>query len=223
MLAHVFEAQGLATVSISVIRSHTERIKPPRALHCEFPMGRPLGKPGEPEYQRRVLDAAFKLLDATEGPVLEDFPDTIEDVTGQALSCKIPPRMDPDAPESVDEARAIRGAYDRAVEKSGRTNVGRLADADGVPALIESFLKIKDGAQWNEAGVPQNNLLEATKDIMSYYEEAATELAGHVPAARAAETWFFNETVTGQLLKDVKEVLHEAKSPIWFYITPMTQ
>ena len=35
-----------ATVAISIIREQIEATQPPRALHCEFPLGRPLGKPG---------------------------------------------------------------------------------------------------------------------------------------------------------------------------------
>ena len=131
--------------------------------------------------------------------------------------------MDADTAPEVDEARGIKPAYDRALAKNGRTNVGRLAEADGVPELVESFIRIREGTDWTEAGVPDNNLMEATKDIMSYYEEAASELAGHVPAARSAESWFFRETATGKLLKDVKVVLHQAKVPIWFYITPVMQ
>ncbi len=58
---------------------------------------------------------------------------------------------------------------------------------------------------------------------MSYYEEAARALAGHVPAARAAESWFFRDTASGKLLKEVKAKLQEEKLPFAFYITPATQ
>lgn len=223
-LAHVFEAEGLSTVTLSAVRPFTERLKPPRALHCEFPIGRPLGKPCDSAYQRKVLDAAFALLAEPEGPVLVDFPDEIKDGAETPLSCTLPPRVDESAPEAVDEAVGLRPAYNRALASSdGRTNVGRLVDADGISGLVESFIRIADGMEWTEAGVPNNNLMEASKDIMSYYEEAASALADHVPAARAAESWFFRETATGKLLKKARETLHEAKVPIWFYLTPMTQ
>lgn len=222
-LAHVLEAEGLTTICLSLVREHVERTKTPRALHCQFPLGRPLGKPGDPAYQRRVLDAAFALLDETSGPVLVDFPDEINDEAAQPLACKIPPRMDDEAPEAVAEARALRPAYDRSTAGTGHTNVGRLADASGIPALIESFIKITDGTEWTEAGIPDNNLMEASKDIMSYYEEAAVALEGHVPAARAAESWFFTQTASGQLLKDVRKTLKDQGLPFAFYITPATQ
>lgn len=222
-LAHVLEQEGLVTVSLSLVREHAERTKPPRALHCQFPMGRPLGKPNDAAFQRSVLEAAFALLEKEAGPVLEDFPEEIKDEAASPLSCQVPPRMDVNVPEAIDEARGLRAAYDRAVAESDLTNVGRLADADGIPDLIESFIKIVEGTPWTEAGVPDNNLMEASKDIMSYYEEAARALAGHVPAARAAESWFFRDTASGKLLKEVKAKLQEEKLPFAFYITPATQ
>src|ERR687897_828280 len=94
-LAHVIEAAGLATVALSLVRPQIERSRPPRALHCEFPLGRPLGRPRDPAFQRRVLDAAFALLDAPAVPVLEDFPETIADEADEPLACPLPPRYDP--------------------------------------------------------------------------------------------------------------------------------
>ncbi len=72
-LAHYLEEEGVATTQISLIREHTEIIKPPRALWVPFELGRPLGLPDDPALQTRVLVAALKLLEAERGPVLEDF------------------------------------------------------------------------------------------------------------------------------------------------------
>ena len=63
VLAHVFEAAGIATVVLSSIRPMCEKVSPPRALHCEFPLGRPLGRPNDPEFQHDVLARAFALLE----------------------------------------------------------------------------------------------------------------------------------------------------------------
>ena len=62
-LGHILENAGLSTVSISLVREHTERIVPPRALWVPFEFGRPLGVPGDADFQRRVLVAALKLLE----------------------------------------------------------------------------------------------------------------------------------------------------------------
>lgn len=222
-IAHVLEANGLVTISLSSVREFAENTKTPRALHAEFPIGRPLGKPNDPAYQRKVLDAAFDLLNRTEGPVLEDFPDSIEDASGEPLACTVPPRVEDGSSPSVSEAKGLRKAYDRALEAHGRTNVGRLADADGVTDLIQTFEAIANGDNWKEAGIAPKDLMEATKDILCYYEEAASALVDHTPAARAAESWFYRETETGKLMKRAQAALKEGGFPAWMYITPMTQ
>ena len=74
-LAYYLELAGMPTTQISLIREHTEAIRPPRALWVPFMLGRPLGAPNDPEFQTRVLRAALKLLDAPSGPVLEDYPE----------------------------------------------------------------------------------------------------------------------------------------------------
>lgn len=67
------EREGIATVSISLLREVTSRIKPPRALFVPFPMGHPLGEPNNPELQHQVIAEALKLLERYDVPVLESF------------------------------------------------------------------------------------------------------------------------------------------------------
>jgi hypothetical protein len=223
-LAHSFEAAGLATVALSLVRPHIERIHPPRALHCEFPLGRPLGRPRDPKFQRRVLDAAFALLDRPTGPVLEDFPEVIEDDADTPLACSVPPRYDPSVPAAVDEARALRPAWDRAHAQFGHTQVGRVVDADGVPDAVAGFVRIIEGTPWPQARLPGDPAAVAM-DIRSYYEEAALALAEHVPSARATESWLFRSTETGAVLKAALAAMGSGDAPYerLFYIVPMSQ
>ncbi len=220
-LAHVFEEAGLATVSLISVLEVAQRMQPPRTLYAEFPLGRPLGRPNDPGYQRRVLDAAFGLLDAPDGPVLETFPDVITSDVENAVACALPPRFDPDLPAAVDEAKALRGAYDRAVEANGRTSVGRVVDADGIPDALAAFQRIADGADWTEAGVP-GLPIETVHDIRSYYEELCPELAGAVPEAWAAEHWFYDETEAGKVIQAARRSMrdNDAPQPLWFYMAP---
>src|SRR5579872_2332420 len=143
-LAHVLEQQGLATVQLSSVREHTERIKPPRALYCEFPFGRPLGKPHDAPFQRRVLMAALALLARTNGPVLEDFPERVVDATDTPMTCALPPLATSGDP-AVEEARALRSAYERQRAATGRTSVGLTGDADAIPALLAALRSIATG------------------------------------------------------------------------------
>ena len=88
-LARLLEEHGLATVTLSLVRVQAQAVVPPRCLHLNFPLGRPFGKPSDPEFQLRVLRAAFALLDRPSGPVLEDFPDAIEMAGGDEMaSCE---------------------------------------------------------------------------------------------------------------------------------------
>ena len=220
-LAHIFESAGLATVTLISVRDIAERTHPPRALYCEFPLGRPLGKPLDPSYQRRVLDAAFGLLEAPAGPVLEDFPDVITSEVENAVVCSLPPRFDRDVPPAVDEARALRDAYDRAYAATGRTSVGRIVDADGIPDALAAFARIADGTAWNEAGLPGFGI-DTVHDIRAYYEELCPEVAGGVPDAWASEHWFYEETEAGKVIQAARRSMREQGAPqmLWFYMAP---
>lgn len=220
-LAHVFEAEGLATVALGSQRNQIEHTAPPRGLWCDFPLGRPLGRPGDPAFQHRVLRHAFTLLDAT-GPVFEVFPEAIHDDGAEVLACTLPPRHDPDAHPAVDEARGLRPAYDRAVATYGnRAGAQRVVDADAIPAALEALVRVAAGTPWKEAGIP-GIPARVAQDIRGYYETAALGLSDHVPAAWSGTRWFFDHTETGALLLSARSAMRDAgvKQPIWFYMAP---
>lgn len=220
-LAHVFEAAGLSTIVLGSNRSVVERMRPPRVLHCEFPLGRPLGKPGDAAFQRDVLERAFALLDATE-PVLEVHPETIE-ADEVPMACSLPPRYDPTLPPAVDEAQGLRAAYDRAVARRGATSVGRTITADQVPEALGVLHQWAQGAPWAETPLPDRNTVGVCHDIRAYYEEAGLELvAGPPPGGRAAEAWFHEQTEAGKPLMAARAALKEqgAPFPLWFYMAP---
>ena len=221
-LAHVFEAAGIATVVLAATKSVVERMQPARALFCEFPLGRPLGKPADADFQHDVLARAFAMLDAPVGPVLEVHPEIlVADET--PLSCSLPPRFDPSLPAAVDEANGLRKAFDRAFERRGMTSVGRSVDADGVPGALQILDEIANGAAWKEAGIPGGNTTALCHDIRTYYEEAALELVdGPPPDGRAAEAWYFETTEAGRTVMAARAAIKEqgAPHPVWFYMAP---
>ena len=220
-LAHVFEAEGLATIALGSQRAQIANTAPPRGLWCDFPLGRPLGRPGDTEFQNRVLAHAFRLLDAT-GPVFEEYAEVIHDDGAEVLACTLPPRHDPDAHPAVDEARGLRPAYDRAVARLGnRSGTGRVVDADHVPAAVEALVRVAQGTPWKEAGIP-GVPARVAQDVRGYYETAALGLAEHVPSAWAGTRWFFDRTETGKVLLAARAAMRDAgvKQPIWFYMTP---
>ena len=60
LVAAELERRGIATVAIQLLREVAERVRPPRALWVPFPHGYPLGRPGDPAGQRRVLESALR-------------------------------------------------------------------------------------------------------------------------------------------------------------------
>ncbi len=224
-LARALEASGIATVALLANRSAAELIGPPRGLYCEFPLGRPLGKPLDSEFQRSVLDSAFALLSRTDGPLIEDFDTVIEDEVDEPLSCPIPPRLDPNEPAPISEARGLRAAHDRGVARIGTSQVGRVVDADGIPDAIRAFVQVVEGAAWNEVEYVGGDPTTVLMDIRAYYEEAALGLALHVPAARATESWYYRKTSTGELVRRYLAAVKDVDPPFpgTFYVVPASQ
>ena len=158
------EAEGLTTLTIGTVRPHIENVKPPRGLACDFPLGRPLGKPNDVEFQHRVLSALFDMLRESSGPVLREFPEAILESESEQLVCALPPRMNESDHPAVDEARAIKSAYDRAVSKHGnRIGSAREIKSEQVPEAIEAFIRIEEGTPWKEADIPGNPMRVAQR------------------------------------------------------------
>ncbi len=220
-LAHVFEAAGLSTVVIVPVLNIAERMRPPRALYVDFPLGLPLGKSLDSDFQHRVIDAAFKLLEKSAGPVLEKFPEVIRGETSQQLVCSLPPTYDPSLHPAVDEAQGLRSAYDRALARNRRTSIGEYASADEIPNQINKFARIAGGEAWNEVGFADPTYRVA-QDIRAYYEELAGELAEGPATPQSIENWFYEQTATGSLMKAARKKMREAEAPFleWFLITP---
>ena len=221
-LAHVFEAAGLSTVALVAIRPVAERMRPPRALYGEFPLGRPLGKPGDAEFQLDVLRRAFDLLKAPIGPVLVDHPEVI--VADEIpLACSLPPRYDPAVAPAVDEANGLRAAYERTRSAQGRTSVGRVIGADEVSSALRILDSIAGGVPWHEAGIPGNDAIAVVHDIRAYYEEAALALVdGPAVGGRAAERWFYESTEAGRTILAARDSMEKSgvALDVWFNMVP---
>jgi hypothetical protein len=218
VLAHVLEAHGIATVALVSVERLAERMRPPRALYCEFPLGRPLGRPADAQYQHEVMRAAFGLLGAPAGPVLTAWPEAIE-CDRRPLACALPEWTDRAVPAAVAEVRGLRFAYDTYRRTHGRTSVGLGVAPDGVDAAAAGFVRIADGTPWREAGLAANPVACAL-DLRSYYEEAALALVDGVPGAGAAEAWFYGTTATGAALRAARDRMREADAPfpLWYYL-----
>ncbi|MAJ81152.1 MAG: hypothetical protein CMK30_07520 [Porticoccaceae bacterium] len=221
-LAHIFEAEGLSTVVLTPIRTIAERMRVPRALYTPFPLGRSLGKPRDKTFQYKVLKAAFCLLEAPRGPIITEFPVRISSDNTEPLLCTLPPRMDINVHPAVDEAKALKAAYDRAYKQTKRTSVGMQIGAEEVPAALEKFLQIVEGADWSIVGFSAESIYGTAHDIRSYYEEISCELARGVIGSWATEEWFYDSTEAGQLILCARRTMRQkdVAQSIWFGLAP---
>ena len=211
-LGHFIEAAGVATTGISLVREHSARMCPPRALWVPFELGRPFGAPGDAAFQHRVLAAALALLDAPSGPVLADFPDDApsgaapgEEAT--QWSCPVsfpPPPVDANDLGAALAAEIVRLApwHTEAIRQRGRSTVGISEfHIDAAAAYAASFLTDPPKADAARA----RRLKSAIKDLKTYYGEAAAVRPGI--ASTDIANWLWRETALGRLMFQLAEAL----------------
>ena len=223
MLARALEAQGVATTAISMVREHTEKIRPPRALFVPFPFGHALGRPGDPALQHRVLRAALDLLAEPSGPVLSDFPDEAEPgdqpaAPVQASAVAPAPGVATDVAREVAEMRAEHARW--LALAGGRTALGlsglppaRLPD---VVRFLEAFAAGEDAElAGRPAGVPLPGFVRyCADDVKTLCLEGRMAMKPDVGGDEILR-WFWAETAAGQLLRRVRDRLEASADPQW--------
>jgi hypothetical protein len=206
-------------VSVSLLRPHTEKMKPPRALWVAFEFGRPMGPPDNASLQRRVLLAALNLLDAPGGPLLEDFPDDIPESSDEVRVLACPDNFYRSPTEAVEprdlgealrkEIAAMRPWYDMAVAGRKRTTLGisRLEPED-LGGFIYSFIK-GDLPENSRKDLPIIYSLKfAVEDLKAYYAEGITFPASQARvSSQVLQNWFWDETIAGKVILELKKIL----------------
>ena len=225
-LAHYFERAGLPTVVFSLVREHSERIRPPRTLWTPFELGRPLGAPGNAAFQRRVLLDALGLLAETSGPLLADFPDDAPseadgEAGGAAWSCPVrfpkPETADPGnfGARVREEVRSLAPWHERSrVRRGGRTTAGLSGLApDAIVDILSDYAE--HGVETSpRRGVGFSRFLKhALDDLLAWYQEAATAQPGPTPSGRTLAAWFWGETQASRLFLAVRERGVESEDP----------
>jgi hypothetical protein len=214
-LAHYLEEEGLATTQISLIKEHTETIKPPRALWVSFELGRPFGQPDDPDFQRRVLSAVLDLLSEEQGPVLKAYTEETTD-TGSGGPWACPIDLSSAAEDLSEEDRLIktfkseinqlRNWYDIAVEKRNRTTVGVSGvDLENLADFISSFLTDEQPQNPNPDYPLAQTLNLATDDLKAFYTESVMAQPGATGTSNQLTDWFYGQTAAGRLLYAIKD------------------
>jgi hypothetical protein len=204
-LGHFLEREGIPTTGISLVREHTEKIRPPRALWVTFELGRPMGIPGDAPFQRRVVQAALDLLARTDGPLIADHPEHVAepaDFTGWACPINLAPAQIDSLAAEVDR---LATWYDRAVAALSRTTVGVSGlDMRAASALVDQALA---------GDLPEAQALkQAVDDLKSYYLEAASAFPD-AGTAKTRKEWFWSETRLGAALLALQPRLAASDNP----------
>jgi hypothetical protein len=114
---------------------------------------------------------------------------------------------------AVDEAEALKSAYDRAYERNQRSSVGMQISAEEIPEALEKFAKIAAGEHWTKVGFPEESIAEimygTVHDIRTYYEELACELADGPIGPWATEQWFYDMTKAGQTILQARRTMRD--------------
>jgi hypothetical protein len=215
----MLETRGTPTVAIGLVRPQMERTRPPRGLWTPFQLGRPLGEPGDPNFQDRVLLHALGLLERRNGPViLEDFPDdppNWSDTLGwQAPSL---PQIEPPTSAADWEAAltremaALHPAWQRACARYGRTTTGLSGQAPELWAACSArFLagELPTVPLHETAALTLRFLCD---DIKAMYSEAA-QAYGPPPSSRQIDAWFWSVTIAGQLLIALRSIALQSEN-----------
>ena len=221
-LGHYLEAEGIATVSISLVREHTEQMNPPRALWVPFELGRPLGEPGDAAFQKRVLDSALSLLAKTDGPMLVDFPDDAPSHSGngegETWACPVsfPQAAAEETPLAAlkREIASLQPWFDLGRERRGRTTFG--LSGLSLEALAENLVGYAErGADHPNpiAGLSDaDGFKHVNDDIQAFYQEAATAQPGHGGSHADVLDWFWGGTEAGRLLLASRDAIRESEN-----------
>jgi hypothetical protein len=190
-----------------------------------------MGKPNDPEFQKKVIRAAFDLFDVETGPVLEDFPETIPVRDGR-MGYALPPELvlstsdigdvDSLVAEVQAEMDALLPDYEAAAASRGRTTVGasELALKDFAP-FISEFIR-GEIPKSPRKGLPAIPLLKlVVEDLEAYYTETRTHRDG-IDDLELMGKWFWEETKAGRLLLSLEAISIVSDNKVMLQIVEMS-
>ena len=211
-LGHYLEEEGVATTQISLVREHTEAMKPPRALWVPFMLGRPFGVPNDAAFQRRVLLAALRLLEAPGGPVLEDYLEEAPHPAGdeaEGFACPVSFSRPPDEGGLVgalqNEIAELAPWYDLARKDRGRTTATLSGLTPEVAAqFITNFIADPSIPGYRDGLTPVLALRLVCQDLKAFYLEAVAAQPG-ARAAFEAQKWLWHDTAAGKVFFKLRD------------------
>ena len=205
-LGHYLEEEGIASVAIALIRPQAEKTRPPRALWVPFELGRPMGPPSDPAFQKRVILAALGMLVEGGGPVrIKDFPDDDpRESPDPAWRPPVPSASTHGADAVEAELRALAPAYAASCTRRERSAVG----LSGLPPAscgeyFTAWLRGERPASPIADMSPALALRFAIDDLKAFALEAALS-PGAKPSSQQLGDWLWNETALGAAIQTLR-------------------
>lgn len=211
----------MPTAAIALVREHAEAIRPPRALWVPFELGRPLGVPGDRDFQMAVLRALLALFGQPVGPVLLDYPVEAPSIGAdeQPWSCPLPLPALATATTDLEqlsqrlaaEIALLRPWYEESLRSRGRTSIGvsglSASDMEALARVVASAVvgRVSDAPPGANGSYP---LLFRfiVDDLKAFYLEAASaQPAKATPSAAELAAWLYRETALGDALFSVRD------------------
>ena len=196
-------------------------MKPPRALFVPFELGRPFGAANEPDFQRRVLLSALKLLERTDGPLLEDFPDqppgypiAVNSIEGWTCPVNFPkPETNMTNAEKLvagikREVSLLNPWYEEAVTNMNGRRLDGLTDLS--KEQIVDFMVSWVSDQSTESIIQGEGIVRALKlaadDLRHFYYQAAMAKPGIKSDVELGD-WFYGGTLAGKLFIRIRKIM----------------
>ena len=197
-IAYYLESAGIMTTGIALVRENAEALQPPRLLWVPFPLGRPLGKPGDADFQTNVIASALALLEYPDGPVLEDFPLDVPPPVDEVPACPVAFARETSGTwkDRLDaELAALAPWYDLGRRRRGRTTFGVSGlSIERVAEVLAGFL--------DESGERADLVVlkRCLEDAKAFYTEALTAQPGDYDTV-TVNAWLWEDTELGALQK----------------------
>ena len=195
-------------------------MQPPRALYVPFELGRPFGTPNDPGLQRRVLIDALRLLERTDGPLIEDFEFSSADLKknsedNEEWACPVNLAIPQNSLNDIQmltrdirqEVTLLQPWYQASIKKFK----GRRLDGLTVYSPLEiidflvSFIKDPD-IESSLSNQPIGCALKLTSDDLKYfYFQSAMARPTNI-SDNQLESWFYGETLARKLLINIRAI-----------------
>ena len=193
-----------------MVRENTETLEPPRALWVSFPLGRPLGIPGDADFQRKVIVSALDLLARESGPVLEDYPVELppSNIEAEIAACPISFRR-AHSSESTwtsrinEELDLLRPWHDISTQKRNGFSLSGLNNAN------QKEITSKLGEMIERKTIASNELVwlkRTIEELKFFYMEAMTAQPGNL-SHEALDSIFWQDSVLGDALIQCHQIL----------------